>query len=494
MAALPILLPGASTWALALWNPERKQLSIWTLPGQTRCAQVCWSSDGQTLWWLGHFAEGRRLVSWKPQSPQARIWSDPGTEDLYDLSPSGTSGPDAPLLCTRLRARGLELLSLDTRRLNRVRHLTMRAVPAPQAISPDRAETFPHRPHQVLQELQPKYLGPLIRKAGREFQPGLMTSGYDLMGRYEYRIRIYSARKPSQPNYGVSLLLSRDPLSLSLGVSRYSYHNLDAYVVPSWGRYHQQEGEGVLRAEYRLFQHRQHRALLVADLHWETIRACPAQPEDGPGQRWHRAGFTLGLVWDGSERFYHSFSRNRGFSLALCLSRDMKAWGSQYPVDSVALEGRQYLELPSTNVLAWRLGFAHSSGPGRLFLLGGSVSDEKLYQPAGRRMFQSHRALPVNFETGRGGWVFNGEFRWRLGRLEREHLGPKRVERAYIAFFTDIGNMWEDRLRMDPCIGVGAEINLKVYYGELWTVCAGVARSLRPNIGWQFYVRLGESF
>jgi hypothetical protein len=205
-------------------------------------------------------------------------------------------------------------------------------------------------------------------------------------------------------------------------------------------------------------------------------------------------GIKLGFLYNSAKRYYDSFSQADGISFSLTYSRDFKFLGSDFDLNTLIFEYKHYLTLLRPNVLALRLGICDSWGDGkRIFYMGGAISKND-YHIAGQNIFNLMRGYPSGYFPGTGGFVLNLEYRVALAKMEKSIFVSQRIERFFVSFFLDIGNMWEEEKNINPSYSIGTELSMVLYFGKHVTASGGVAIGRHPTSEPIFYLRIGDSF
>ena len=169
--------------------------------------------------------------------------------------------------------------------------------------------------------------------------------------------------------------------------------------------------------------------------------------------------------------------------------------GSDYRINSAALQYKHYISLFRPNVLALHVGLMDSWGEARrLFYMGGAESKEG-FHVAGNKLFDLMRGYPSGYFRGTGGYLFNLEYRIALLKIENVFLMYTSIERLYLSLFADIGNVWMKKWTIDPSYSLGMELSLVVRLGDLkLNLSSGIAVGQHPYHSPIIYLRLGESF
>ena len=102
-------------------------------------------------------------------------------------------------------------------------------------------------------------------------------------------------------------------------------------------------------------------------------------------------GLKLGFLFNSAKRYYDSFSQTDGLALAITYSRDFEFMGSDFDLNTLALEYKQYITFPKPSVLALRFGISDSWGKGKRFIYMGGANSKLDYHIAGGNMFDLMR-------------------------------------------------------------------------------------------------------
>ncbi len=469
------------SWGIALFNLEGKLINILVsndgknyYPQWKNNHEIYFVSEHRQYYRLGmvNLKSGRGFVITKSGLPAIRYF---------------TILPDPKeVLLTYYDASGYNLGLLDLSDLKK-EDLILK-----NSNQPAEKETTPAplkaKKYNVWRDLLPKYLNFNFRYAGNEIQPGIIISGNDVPSNHAFTFQGFYGHITDSLNlsfeytfsglYPTLIFNAIDFTDLNQGENNEEYHYSTKLLE--------------LACLYPLFYSEKYQSHFYSNIHFEKITEKYFSPDRK--FQLNLNGLKLGLLFNSAKRYYDSFSQTDGLALSVTYSRDFEFMGSDFDLNTLALEYKQYITFSKPNVLALRLGISDSWGQGKRIIYMGGASSKMDYHIAGGSMFNLMRGYPSGYFRGTGGFLLNLEYRLTLGKMERSIFISQRVERFYMSVFADIGNMWENEIRLNPAYSLGAELNMVLFLGERLTVSGGVAIGRNPSHEPIFYLRIGESF
>jgi hypothetical protein len=356
----------------------------------------------------------------------------------------------------------------------------------------NKAETVPvpqkGKKYNVWRDLLPKYLNFNFRYAGNEIQPGIIISGNDVPFNHQFTLQGFYGPVTNSINLSFNYTFSGLYPTLLLNASdltdlNYGENNRD---------YHYSIKQLELVCLYPLLYTEKYQSYVYSNIHFERITERYFSPDEK--FRLDLNGLKLGFLFNSAKRYYDSFSQSDGMALAITYSRDFEFMGSDFDLNTLALEYKQFIRFPKPSVLAFRLGISDSWGKGKRFIYMGGANSKMDHHIAGGSMFDLMRGYPSGYFSGTGGFLLNLEYRLPLVKMERAVFISQSVERFYISVFADIGNMWEDVKQINVSYSLGTELNMVLFLGGRITISGGVAIGRNPFHDPVFYLRIGESF
>lgn len=346
----------------------------------------------------------------------------------------------------------------------------------------------PDKPYQPLTDLLPRVWSPTLRLSGRDVQLGAFTTGQDVPGTHVYSLNAYWGLNSGEPNFSLNYQFNGLYPVLELSVVRSASLERDVFAAD----YTLRERRLKLVANWPLTLRRRWQLWLRTDLHAERSREIVAGQAGAPLDL---NGIRLGVSLRNAQVYTDSIGPADGLRLNLTVQRDWRWLGSSVDLTSAVVEYRHYVALPRPNLLAWRLAVADSwGGARRIYRLGGADSADVDHAADGDP-FGLMRGYPSGWFSGRGGWLLNLEYRLALFKVERSLLPWTNINRFYMTFFSDIGNLWRERRVIAPAVSYGAELDVVLYFsGIRWVLAGGVAAAERPSGTARLFVRLGSSF
>lgn len=469
------------SWGIALFNLNGKFVKM-LVNSNGKNYYPQWKSN-EEIGFVSEYQQYYRLGIAYLKSGQTRIFTEPGLPAIRYFT--FLHDRDEVLL-TYYDSNGfnLGLLNLHGMRDDQL-NLEM-------SNTQNKPETVPipqkGKKYNVWRDLLPKYLNFNFRYAGNEIQPGIIISGNDVPFNHLFTFQGFYGPVTNSINLSFNytfsglyptLLLN----ALNLTDLNYAENNRDYY-------YSTKQLE--LACLYPLLYSERYQSHFYSNIHFERITERYFSPDER--YQLDLNGLKLGFLFNSAKRYYDSFSQTDGLALAITYSRDFEFMGSDFDLNTLALEYKQYITFPKPSILALRLGISDSWGKGTRFIYMGGANSKMDYHIAGGNMFDLMRGYPSGYFSGTGGILLNLEYRLPLVKMERSVFISQSVERFYISIFADIGNMWEDEKQINVSYSLGTELNMVLYLGGRITISGGVAIGRHPVHEPVFYLRIGESF
>jgi len=446
--------------------------------------------DNRELFFISEHNHQYRLMSYNIESSAINVYEQP---HLPSIKYFGFQPGKSAIVGSFYDANGynlgtLDLSRLDTLPLNRpnLRETTIREAGR-------KAKDLKASAYQPLPDLLPKYVSPLFRYGGNEIQPGIYFTGNDAVGRHSIALEAYYGVESQSANIVFDYIFDGFTPSLQL-----HYSNLtDWDTSSSRGEFIQENRKLSLIGMFPLRTSIERQLRFYGDVHFEHYRDRYTQTGDRFEGRYN--GVRLGLIHNTSRRYYDSLSLNDGSWLSVSYSHELELLGSDFNIQSAALEFKRYAPFFRPDVFALRLAVADSWGDGRrIYYMGGATSQAN-NTIGGNQLFRLMRGYPSGYFVGTGGVLMNLEYRIALVKIEKVFLVFRSFERIYLSLLADIGNVWglgdSIEKRIDPSYSFGVELNLVAYIGrDKYNISAGVAAGHHPDHKPVFYVRLGNSF
>lgn len=340
-------------------------------------------------------------------------------------------------------------------------------------------------PYRPWRELLPKYWLPAAREGGQEMQAGIYLSGQDVVQKHAYELAAYYGPRSGSLNLDFRYVFQGMIPSLAI-----RFYTLTDLVQAGAQEFKHREDRLEATALYPVFRTDASSAYLQAGIHFAGIGDAI-----GDFSPFHLNGIELGFLFSSAKRYYDAISLADGFSLDLAYERELGFMGSDFDIDTVRLDFRQYISVLRPNVLGLRLAAAHSWGEAQWnFPMGGHGSDPGI-STSSRGLFDLMRAYDSGSFWGTGGFLVNLEYRIGLFKIERVFTVFQSLDRLYLTLFADIGNLWYKEIRIGPAVSLGAELNLLCLIGDMrFNLCGGLAVGRNPHRKATFYFRLGHAF
>ncbi|MHB8483912.1 MAG: TolB family protein, partial [Nitrospiria bacterium] len=206
-----------------------------------------------------------------------------------------------------------------------------------------------------------------------------------------------------------------------------------------------------------------------------------------------------GYLYDSSEEYPLSISKEEGRVIQLSIEDSEKSWGSDFNLVKYIANVREYhaLFIPH-NVLAAQLSGGVGQGEKlaqRAFQLGGPLVIDQPFSDQDEFLL---RGYPAHQLIGQNMVVANIEYRFPFPLVEKGNgTFPYFIERLHAGVFLDYGNAWDQPPSIqDFKTGVGAEIkgDFTLFYHLPVRVRLGSAFGLNSSGEKQVYLSMGNSF
>jgi hypothetical protein len=470
-------------WAVALFTPEGALETVIAPPGDEKWHQPVW--NGADLYFIAETGGSYRLARFRTGDRTVERLSgddDPALRS-FSFSPDG-----AWLVFSGFSAGGFEV---GRRPLAGAAWQSLAAQLECPSDLPGEPGPVADKPYRSWRDLLPRGWTPAVHQVDGEYQAGLSARGMDVPGVHAYRLGAYWGLNTNEPNFLLHYTYNGFLPELGLHAERRSSLESDCQA----GDVTRIENRLRLTSDWPLLVRNRQQVRLYADLHSDRLRETAAGDE--PLTALDMRGVRLGLSLKTARRHYDSLGFSDGLRFTLMAQQDWRFLGSTADLTTITAEYRHYLDLPRPHLLAWRLVAADSwGGARRRFRMGGNSSQEADHD-CDADLFGILRGYPSGYFSGRGGWLFNLEYRLQLLNVQRSLALSLNVNRLYLAFFADAGNLWNDRRVICPAWSYGTEINSVIYFrGVRFVFATGVAAARRPDRDARFYVRFsnGSSF
>ena len=472
-------------WSIALFDLKGNLIRRIT-GGQFKCYYPLWK-NAHEIYFVSEHKKNYRLALFNLGDDSFYIYNDHRVPAIKSF---GLLPGKEEAIGSFFDANGYNLGLINLSQLHRERFRIDAETPVPPVTPvPSPAGMTGSKGYDFTRELFPKYIDFNYRMGGSECQPGVILTGRDLTAQHSYTVGGFYGFKSNTANFTFSY--TYDGLYPSL---RFRYSDLSDYNESSHNyRYIHNERKFRVAGSFPLSIRDRRQFYFYSDIHFE--RAADDFLDLSDDYRVNLNGTTLAFLFNSAREYYDSFSYADGMNVSLSYSREFKFMGSDYDINTVSLDYRQYISLLRPNVLALRLAVSDSWGEaGRLFHMGGAESQEG-FQPGDNHLFELMRGYPSGYFTGTGGYLLNLEYRLSLLKIENVFLMARSIERLYLSLFADIGNLWIEEKKMDPSYSLGMELNLVTYLGDIeFNFSGGIAVGQRPYHSPIVYLRIGSSF
>ncbi len=345
--------------------------------------------------------------------------------------------------------------------------------------------------YNYLRDLMPKYFTPIFSYAGNEIQPGIYTSGSDLLGNNEYNLSLFYVFKSKSISYDFNYKFNA--LFQDIGISSFDKFRLNQNM--SGDEYLIRTIATQIYIKHPFVKTKNHTAYFVFDLHFEKISS------KFNGVTIYQSlinntynGIGLSLVYTSSKKYYNSISNNDGFDLSLTFSKELKSLGSTRSSNTFSFEYKHFFSIFRPNVLSFRLGIIKSSGEYKRGFFMGGAQCAKTTNSLKDNFFGLMRGYPAGFFYGTQGYLLNSEYRIFLLKVEDSVLFLPYIEKIYLTLFSDIGELSYNNTFKKPSISLGLEFNVKFNLPFSITLACGVAKGINPSHQTILYLRLENSF
>jgi len=342
--------------------------------------------------------------------------------------------------------------------------------------------------YNALRDFIPKYFTIDLRAGGRDLQLGFFAEGFDLIRKHSLDLRFLIGLNSGRSNFYLNYVFNGLPGELSFELSKFN----DLNENNTKGDFIHTSRKFITSFKLPLFVNSDSDLSFYTDIHFEKI---DDEFHGTPARRSVYNGFRVGININSTEVYYNSISENDGFRFNAVYSLDLDSLGSRSDSSIFTLEYSQFFPLFNLNVLGIRFSFAKSWDDGNRELYMGGTSRGREQSYSDEKLFGILRGYPPGCFSGTSGFSVNFEIRMLLKRIERSFLIFKSIESIYLSLFADTGQMWRDKIKFDPAVSVGGELNLIFYLGSVrYIFTSGIGYGVHPKREPVFYFRLGSSF
>jgi hypothetical protein len=471
-------------WRIGFFDMKGKLVRFLS-DGLSRCYYPLWKSKDELLY-IGEYKKSYRLTALDLRKNSLTYYRD------SRVPPVNSFGimPETGIVGAFLRANGYNLGVMDTSLIRQESISRQEFDTGTGEKTKEEASTAAKaRKYRFIRDLLPKYIDFTFRNAGSEVQPGLFLNGRDLTEQHAFTLEGYWGFDSRTANVFFNYTYDGFYPSLS-----FSYSDLaDYHINPGQVSFIHRERKFQLSELFPLRIKNRSQAYIYSDIHFETITDDVL--ETAERFRIRLNGMKLALFYNTARRYYDSFSDADGIRLSLSYAREFTFMGSDYNINTAALEYKQYISLLRPNVLALRFGITDSWGEAKRVMYMGGSEPQSNYHTAGNDLFDLMRGYPSGYFNGTGGYLLNLEYRISLWKIENVFFIFRSIERLYMTLFTDIGNLWQEEKVFDPSYSIGGELNLVTLLGDFrMTFSLGAAVGQNPYHKPVFYLRIGNSF
>jgi|GEM_PF-727572 len=473
-------------WAIALFSPDGQLEKVLT-GGHGKCYYPVWKNSHQ-LFFICQYNNNYCLAAMDLETNIFYIYDDPHIPAVRFFSLKSGKSNDK-LVASVFDSSGYNLGLVDLPGLKK--KAKEKAVAEPRGVEgySDSIPQYKSKSYNPLRDLIPKYISGYFGYSGNQLKPGIIMSGHDLSYRNSFIFETFFGFRSKTTDYIFTYTYDGWYPTLSFHYSDISDFNRSS----DDGDYIHNEKKFELAGLYPLWIKAHNRAYLYSNFHFETV--SDRYLDLSRQNRLKLNGIKLGVFYNSAKRYYDSISYADGISLSLSYSREFRWLGSDYNINSAALQYKQYVSLFRPNVLALHLGITDSWGEARrLFYMGGAESKED-FHVAGDNLFDLMRGYPAGYRVGTGGYLFNIEYRISLFKIEKAFWISKSVQRLYLSLFADIGHLWTKKWSLSPSYSLGMELNLVAFLGRVkLNISGGMAVAYHPYHSPLLYLRIGNSF
>ncbi len=461
-------------WQIAIFNIKTREMQLIS-PKHMNCHSPLQIS-AESILFPGEVKGQVKLFRYNKESNTTQVSSN--ITSLYQIG----NVTEKELIYTGYTEKGIDLFSVD---LNNIKWQEFSAQETISSLSENpETKSFKAESYKTLRDLVPHYFAPSFRNGGDELQPGIMISGNDLLKRHMYTGEFYYGFQSEKPGYRLSYTYDGMKPSIAVWMSNlYSRHkNINSKISL------QQETKINTGLFFNILSHNKSSLKLYTGYYRERARATGARnfvTDFG--------GFKTALLFNSAKNYRDSVSPSDGFRFTLSYTRDQRGLGSDYNINTISLDYRHYISILKPVTATIRFGFAESGGEaGKLFDLGGK-GEVEVPAISSSDIFTLMRGYPSGYTYGTGGWITNIELRFPLFNIERGYWFINSFDRVWFTLFFDAGNLWLNKVKIDPLKSVGGELNLRLKAGILqMTLSAGVAFPIDAGSA-KIYFRMGSS-
>jgi hypothetical protein len=470
-------------WCIGLFTTEGKLIKQVT-PDTTKSYSPVWK-NGNEFFFITEYKENYRLACIDLETCITTVFHDPQLPAVryFSLLPGKTQAVVSFFDANGFNLGRVNLSDLESEKIS----LTCReqAYQFPTNTNPQKKAGK----YNFFQDLFPKYFTLSYRSGGNDMQPGIYLSGTDILSEHSFGLKGYYGIETQTFNWEFKYTYDGFFPTMMFKYSDFTDLHQTAEDVEYTLRRREMEFIGMYPLVYRS----RYQAWWYTNLYFEKVTDNLDDAIEDYSINLN--GIKLGILYNSVKQYYDSISPSDGLQLALSYSRDLKFLGSDYEINTAALEYKHYISIFRPNVLALRFSVSDSWGKGkRDFYMGGSEPYTG-YGIAGDNLFELMRGYPSGYFSGTGGYLINLEYRLALFKIEKAFLVSRGVERFYLNIFADIGNLWENKKEINPSFSYGVELNLAVLVGEFrYVLTSGIAVGKSPNHKTRVYFRIGNSF
>jgi len=470
-------------WCIGLFTTEGKLLKQIT-PGTIKSYSPVWK-NANALFFITEYKDNYRLACVDLKTEVITVFHDPQLPGVqyYSLLPGKTQA-----IVSFFDANGFNLGQVNLSGLETENISPKGREPAGQ-LPTNGGPLIKAGKYNFLQDLSPKYFTLSYRSAGGDIQPGIFLSGTDILYDHSFEFESYYGLETQTFNCSFNYTFDGFYPTLIFNYSDFT----DLYQTSDQVEYALRRREMEFIGMYPLVYKSGYQAWWYSNLYFEKVTDNLDNISQNDSTNLN--GIKLGILYNSAKQYYDSISLSDGLQLALSYSRDLKFLGSDYEINTAALEYKHYISLFRPSVFVVRFIVSDSWGERkRAFYMGGSKPYTG-YGIAGDNMFELMRGYPSGYFSGTGGYLINLEYRIALFKIEKSFFISRSVERFYLNIFADIGNLWENKKEINPSFSYGVELNLAVLLGDFrYVLSSGVAVGQSPYHKPRLYFRIGNSF
>ena len=470
-------------WCIGIFSPEGKLLKQIN-PDSTKSYSPVWKNANELLF-ITEYKDNYRLACVNLETGIITVFHDaqlPGVQ-YFSLLPDKTQAIVSFFDANGFNLGRVNLPGLETEKISP----KCREPAGP--LASNGGPLLKIGKYKFLRDLFPKYFTPGYRSAGSDIQPGIFLSGTDIVYEHSFEFDSYYGLETRTFNWSFNYTYDGFYPTLIFKYSDFSDLHQTSDQVEYTLRRREMEFIGMYPMVYRS----RYQAWWYSNLYFEKVTDNLDNGSENLSTNFN--GITLGILYNSAKQYYDSISLSDGIQLALTYSRDLKFLGSDYEINTAALEYKHYFSIFRPNVLALRFTISDSWGEAkRVFYMGGSKPYPD-YSIAGDDMFELMRGYPSGYFSGTGGYLVNMEYRIALFKIEKSFFISRGLERFYLNIFADIGNLWENEKEINPSFSYGVELNLAVLLGDFrYVLSSGIAVGQNPYHKPRIYFRIGNSF